>query len=233
MKHVIFSSLFISSVALAADQTCGEMNRQWTACKSASDCTWVADGCGKKRIAANKLHAAAAEKFYSCQTKQEDCGNDYGGETNTILKCEAYGVKFAGVKSPKPSCMGLSTVADFAINNNDRQKLEAVIAESRDVDMSLSHIHETPLSLASLNAKTEIVRWLLGKGAKVNFQTKNGYTSLMFAATSRSEDKKSTEETIKLLLASGADKNLRNSRGESALDQAKAAKNVIAVKLLQ
>lgn len=179
------------------------------------------------------MHAKAIENFYTCRASKDKCEKVGGGEVSKILKCDSYGLKHIKATRSKPSCVGLSTLADFAINNSDQKKLATIITESKDVDMSLSHIHETPLTLAALNARIEIVRWLLSEGAKVNFQTKNGYTPLMFAVTSRSENKKDVEETIKVLLAAGADKSLRNSRGESAMDLARTSKNDIAAKLLK
>ena len=226
MKVLLFAVLMCGSIANA---NC-PFDQGWTDCRSEVDCVWAEDGCGSKRIAANKLHV---NKFKGCPATKSDCGNDHGGGPIKVIRCDDYKVKFDPPQPSRKSCVGLGTLADYAINNGDLKKLASVVADSKDVQMSLSHIHETPLTLAALNAKAEIVKWLLSKGAKVNFQTKNGYTALMFAATSRDSDKKAVLETVQSLLSAGADKSLKNSRGETALDQARLVKNAEVVKLLQ
>lgn len=221
--------------ALAAEANCGQPKPEWRACKTAADCTLIDDGCGMIRMATSKASAKDAQAFYTCHSKGSTCPQMSPEQKNPalIVKCEAYGVKFPNAKPPKLECMRLTDIVGMAINNDDLARIEAAITESGDVDMSLSHIHETPLTLAAMNSKVEQVRWLLGKGAKVNFRTTNGYTALMFAAMSRASDKKNVLETITLLLKSGADKTLRNGRGESAHDLAVQVKNQDVVKLLK
>lgn len=234
MKNLLITSFLFPFIAGAIEKKCGQNNPDWHLCKSVEECVLATDGCGDKRVPVNKTSLAQAEKYYACSTHKEDCSSEHiEAPNNRFLKCEAYGMHFPGAKPPKTSCVRLSDIVGMAIINEDRVRLTAAIAEAKDVDMPLSHIYETPLTLAALNSKVALVEWLVQKGAKVNFQTKNGYTALMFAATSPSGDKKAIRETISLLLKLGANKSLRNDRGESALDQAKLAKNSEAAELLK
>jgi ankyrin repeat protein len=56
---------------------------------------------------------------------------------------------------------------------------------------------------------------LLENGADVNTPDKDGYTALMWAS------RYCHESTVRLLLDHGADKELKNEHGESAIDLAK------------
>jgi ankyrin repeat protein len=67
------------------------------------------------------------------------------------------------------------------------------------------------------NGNDEVIRFLLGNGASVNYQDVKGETALMLAVESDSD---SNAEIIRLLIEHGADINLRNSEGETALDKA-------------
>lgn len=235
MKFVV--AFLLSSTIYAKESDCGKWDSKWYACKTVEDCVVIADECGVKRIVIGKANASKAQKIYECKMKSASCPTSSEKTIEIpIVKCEAYGVNFPGAKNVKPvekSCLRLSDIVGMAINNGDLPRIESAINEAKDVDMSLSHIHETPLTLAALNAKTDVVEYLLKKGAKINFQTANGYTALMFVAGNSYSNKTSAVETAKLLLKSGADKKLKNSRGETALDQAKLVKNSDLINLLK
>ena len=70
----------------------------------------------------------------------------------------------------------------------------------------------TPLSLAALTGRTEVIDLLISNGAEVNGQNKDGATPLLGAAFL------GRVEAVNLLLAEGADPNIRNEKGETPLD---------------
>jgi hypothetical protein len=70
----------------------------------------------------------------------------------------------------------------------------------------------TPLSLAALTGKTEVIDLLISNGAEVNGQNKDGATALLGAAFL------GRVEAVNLLLAEGADPNIPNEKGETPLD---------------
>jgi|MDTC01.1.fsa_nt_gb hypothetical protein len=72
---------------------------------------------------------------------------------------------------------------------------------------SLAH----PLSTAILKSDVVLVKSLLPQGTPADLQTKKGVTPLMLAA--RNE----TSDLVKLFLTQGADPNLLNADGASAL----------------
>jgi len=82
------------------------------------------------------------------------------------------------------------------------------------------------LHYAASGPEPEIVRTLLGHGAEVDAVSPNGTTPLMMAAQYGSED------SVKLLLARGADPSKRNQKNLNAADFAKlAGRDALAAQL--
>lgn len=120
-----------------------------------------------------------------------------------------------------------------AITANHIAKVRTLIPLLKDIDQPFNDIRETPLTLSALNARYEITKLLLDNGAKVNQQTTNGYTALMFAALSRVDmHTDSALKTAKVLLAAGADKAVRNRDGKTARDFAIETGHTDIAKLL-
>lgn len=82
-------------------------------------------------------------------------------------------------------------------------------------------LDKTPLMEAY---NSEVARWLILKGARVEARTNTGQTALMLLAGNTS--------TVRLLLDAGANPNAKDDRGRTALDYAQADKNPDAVQLL-
>ena len=82
------------------------------------------------------------------------------------------------------------------------------------------------LHYAASGPEPKLVVLLLGRGAAVNAGSPNGTTPLMMAAQSGSED------SVKALLAGGADAKLRNQLGLSAADFARKAERASLAKQL-
>ena len=91
----------------------------------------------------------------------------------------------------------------------------------------------TALITASSGGYAEIVKLLLDKGADVNIKTNEGITALMetsnggyskkviFGKAPTAASERECIEVVKLLLAKGADINVKNNKGETALMIAK------------
>jgi len=73
---------------------------------------------------------------------------------------------------------------------------------------------QTPLHLAAIHCRTNLVALLLEKGAKVDALAKGNATPLHLAAQAGCMD------AVKLLLAKGADINSRDSNGRTPLKRA-------------
>lgn len=76
----------------------------------------------------------------------------------------------------------------------------------------INHIGWTPLHYASANGHLEIAQYLLANGAIVDALSPGNTTPLMMAVQS------GNESLVKLLLDKGADLQLRNSQGFTAID---------------
>jgi ankyrin repeat protein len=103
-------------------------------------------------------------------------------------------------------------------------------------------LHETPLIIAALNARPDVVKLLIARGADVNKKSAIG-TPLMYAAQCTAWGEASTRrlprdatdciEVVKTLLAEGADKHVRNAEGLSAAEFAERSENEQIAMLLR
>ena len=97
--------------------------------------------------------------------------------------------------------------------------------------------HENALDLATITGKLEIVQILIERKADVNNQDRNGFTALMWIAYRRMRLEPTIREldlkTAKLLLDAGADPNIRNNYGQTALDLALKDGNFHIAELLR
>ena len=82
----------------------------------------------------------------------------------------------------------------------------------------------TPLHSAAMNGNTQIVEYLISKGANINVQTQpQGYAPIHSASFA------GHLETIKVLVKNGADLSLKNYRDELPIDTAKRQNQVETV----
>lgn len=100
-----------------------------------------------------------------------------------------------------------------AVLRGDQAMAEVLISGGADPNFDEN---DTPLGRAVINNHPEIVKLLLAKGAKINRVDKLGMTPLHYAATVHFGD----TTVLELLLAAGADANLKNAQGRTALELA-------------
>ncbi len=96
---------------------------------------------------------------------------------------------------------------------------------------------KTPLMIASMKGKREVVRLLLENGAEVNMkedasgsikrQPYDGWTALFYAADS------DHEEVVRILVSNGADVNMKTKAGITPLSLAKLWQNEEMVRTLK
>ncbi|MDR3299527.1 MAG: ankyrin repeat domain-containing protein [Candidatus Accumulibacter sp.] len=84
-----------------------------------------------------------------------------------------------------------------------------------------------PLAYAAYNGHTEIVDYLIGRGAEIDAKTENGSTALFFAS------RFGHLETVKALLKHRADPKIVNDNDETAVDWALKGKNADIEALLR
>jgi ankyrin repeat protein len=84
-----------------------------------------------------------------------------------------------------------------------------------------------PIHYAAFEGRTEVLKYLLGKGADKNALGANGFTALMLAARG------GHLESARVLLYEDADVGIRGPAGETALGIAKSRKNLELEALLK
>ena len=104
-----------------------------------------------------------------------------------------------------------------AIEKNDLDKLKELFERGADVNKIMEG-GSTPLIEASKNGNSEIVKYLLDKGANINYISKSIYATTNTALIEATRNEHT--ETIKILLESGADKQFKDHLNKTAADYA-------------
>lgn len=104
-------------------------------------------------------------------------------------------------------------------------KLEADTFAKRDINQTYDIFGNTPLSLAVLNGKTDIVKNLLQQGANPNQENRRGKRplteALLFRHNPSQPDVQNPKyEILELLCKAGADVNFQDTDGETPLQVA-------------
>lgn len=98
-----------------------------------------------------------------------------------------------------------------AITNGDATLVKSMIEGDKSLLESKIDTYFTPLNLASYEGKTDIVKYLLSKGADVKAKDKEGSTPLQNAAA------KGHFDIVKMLVEKGSDVNYRDDNGVTPL----------------
>ena len=127
-----------------------------------------------------------------------------------------------------------------AIWDEDTEKVRFLVKSGEDLNAQGGNGH-TPLMMAAEIENIEIAKCLLKHGAKINCPGHEGATPLHIAVdisidgTIQSGGAVGDEpiDMIQILLQNGANKDLKNTKGKSALDWAKDYKSQKVIKVLQ
>jgi ankyrin repeat protein len=132
----------------------------------------------------------------------------------------------AGFDINKPTRAGSTYLHDAALKGQ-RKMVQLLLDRGARLD-ALNLSGGTPLHDAALGGSTEVIDLLLNRGAKVDVKEReSGATALMLAASIGRAD------AVAVLLRRGANPGLRDVRGHTALDRAKASNDDRTVKLLE
>ncbi len=140
-----------------------------------------------------------------------------------------------------------------AVAKTDLEALKKIVADGVSVDVVDSN-GRTSLMHAAIDGKETVAKYLIDQGSKLNASDGNGYTALHFAAQDyrvaiatmlldagagidpqdsygntplwrATFNSQGRGEMIKLLLARGAEKNLKNKNGKAPVDLARTIAN--------
>ena len=126
------------------------------------------------------------------------------------------------------------TVLYVAVYRNDEALIKKLLQLGADPNLADSD-GALPLSEAVLgaNINIEIVKMLLDNSANPNAQEKNKATPLIYIASNSSATSITRRKVIEMMLEKGADKSIKDEKGNTALAWAKKAGNKDAVELLK
>jgi ankyrin repeat protein len=164
---------------------------------------------------------------------------DSGSDVNAIESSGAAEVFYGGKRLEY-------TPLHWAAFLGDLQMVKLLISKGADLN-PVDHSYGTPLHLAAEQARVEVVKFLLNKGARVNVSNPSwGHTPLHRAAwgpvVSRfgqeakdlgADPNPDYKKIIALLVAEGAEINVRDHEGETPLDQAIEGGSAETVTLLK
>lgn len=106
-----------------------------------------------------------------------------------------------------------------AITKKDLKQIHVAIKDNQSLINAKDDKGNTALTIAADHGNVEAVNTLVKHGAHINYQIPGKlFTPLMLAVT------KGHNEVVKYLLINGADKNIVDAHGKTALDHAQEGK---------
>jgi len=101
---------------------------------------------------------------------------------------------------------------DCCTNNNLVFAKQIWSENNNSIDLEFKYIANTALTLSAYKGYTDVVKWLIELGARLNATTDSGQTALIRAAFRGHED------IVKALIEAGADIDIKDKAGKTALD---------------
>ncbi|MBN2858477.1 MAG: ankyrin repeat domain-containing protein, partial [Candidatus Delongbacteria bacterium] len=114
-----------------------------------------------------------------------------------------------------------------AITNSDLVLVKSMIEGNKDLLESRIDTYFTPLNYAALEGKTDIVKYLVDKGADINTRDREGSIPLQNAAI------KGYFEIVKILVENGSDVNYKDYNDVTPLHFACMSGNLEMIKFLE
>jgi len=119
-----------------------------------------------------------------------------------------------------------------AASSGNEDVINYLLEQGMDID-ALTPNGWTPLFIATRDGQSEAAKLLIFRGAKLNTQSNLGATALLMAVTQKYPSEQAQLDLISYLLARGADPNLADRNGHTALYYATALKNKKIIALLK
>jgi hypothetical protein len=120
----------------------------------------------------------------------------------------------------------------FDVRDENLKEVKKVITKDKMLDINSCHseLYINALMIASKNDNVEVAKYLLSKGADVNYKNIDNENALMFVCQEEYGDHK---EIINLLIDKGTDTQVKNYDGQTVMDLAKTANNKSTIKYLK
>jgi ankyrin repeat protein len=117
-----------------------------------------------------------------------------------------------------------------AVNDSDYSAVRRIVEQSPDLLEERDYAGNTPLNRAAAFGYTDIVRYLLEKGADIDSRNKHGETPLISTISSYGNNR---EVVTRLLLEKGANMDIRNTDGKTAMAIATDRSRVSLIDILK
>jgi ankyrin repeat protein len=121
------------------------------------------------------------------------------------------------------------TALAVAASNGQNRAVKYLIRKGAIIN-SRDRLGMTPLMRAAVHGSVSVVKSLLDAGANKNAQSNSGSTPLMYAVSwykKEYKNDKNYEDVIRLLINRGARINIKNNRGNQAINKANKNNNII------
>jgi len=155
---------------------------------------------------------------------------DDGSEMSKLLK--SYGAPPKDINDPGDMGWPMLVYACRGDNGEHPDEVLRLLALGADIDVR-NYKGKTALHYAAKAGFFTVINLLIEKGATVDALDKNGETALFEAIRSTIKDGEKQRAAIEVLLAKGADPNLKNRKGLTPLQVAQRMRRADAGKIVE